>query len=197
VPDAHFKLNSALLAYGPGRKSDEALFVAAYLAASWKIPLTVVSAQKEGQQLPSPAPLERARTYLEAHEVEARYVLEEVPDPALAVLLNAEIHNAGFIITGRYEHERLKTLDLLNNLQIKYTKLIMMPDEWIDSVADFKVKVVQEEAVHMMIDDTEETCWAIEQRTPTLAAHMLPIPELPEAHAAKIKLEERKADTST
>ena len=47
VPDAPFRLNSALLAYGPGRKSDEALFVATYLAGRWKIPLTVVTARSE------------------------------------------------------------------------------------------------------------------------------------------------------
>ncbi len=45
LPNTQFHLNSALLAFGPGRKSDEALFVATYLAGKWKIPLTVVTAQ--------------------------------------------------------------------------------------------------------------------------------------------------------
>ncbi len=110
APDAPFRLNSALLAYGPGRKSDEALYAAAYLAARWAIPLTVVSAQKEGQALPSPAPLERAQAYLEARGVTARYVLEQDCDPAQAVLLNAEAHEAGLIITGGYEASPLREI---------------------------------------------------------------------------------------
>jgi nucleotide-binding universal stress UspA family protein len=108
APDAPYNLNSALLSYGPGRKSEEALYVAAYLAGRWQIPLTVVTVQKEGETPPSPTPLERAQAYLESQQVEARYVVEEMADPALSVLLNAEIHNAGFIITGGYESSPLR-----------------------------------------------------------------------------------------
>jgi nucleotide-binding universal stress UspA family protein len=110
VPDAPFHLDSALLAYGPGRKSDEALFLATYLAGRWKIPLCVVTAQREdrgskksltkGQ--PSPTPLERARQYLELHGVNAKYI-EGTGDPAQTILLAAEEHSADFLIMGGYE----------------------------------------------------------------------------------------------
>ncbi len=110
VPDANFTLDSALLAYGPGRKSDEALFVAAYVANQWKIPLTVVSVAREDQTaaINYPNPLDRARSYLEAQGIQATYILEEMGDPALAVLLNAEVYNAGFLITGSYEGSTLR-----------------------------------------------------------------------------------------
>lgn len=118
IPNTKFHLNSALLAYGPGRKSDEALFVATYLAGKWKIPLTVVTARQKrtGQYTrerskedttSSPTPLERARQYLESHGVNATYV-EETGDPARAILLNAETHSADFIIMGGYEASPLR-----------------------------------------------------------------------------------------
>ena len=117
VPDANFSLNSALLAYGPGRKADEALFVATYLAGRWNIPLTVLTV-KPSRITPAgaaaasasaaglPTPLERARQYLEDHGVTATYVEEAgemAADPARAVLLNAEVHGADFLIMGGYE----------------------------------------------------------------------------------------------
>lgn len=109
VPDAIFTLDSALLAYGPGRRSEEALYVAAYLAGSWKIPLTVVSVIKESNRVNGvPNPIDRARAYLEAQQIQATYVVENSGDPTLAILLNAEVHNSGMIITGSYEGNPLQ-----------------------------------------------------------------------------------------
>jgi nucleotide-binding universal stress UspA family protein len=116
VPESKFNLGSALLAYGPGPKSNEALYVAAYLAGRWKIPLTVASVRRkeadaggtlgQSEAPSSPAPLERARLYLETHDVQATFV-EETGDPARAILLNAEQHSADFIIMGGYESSPL------------------------------------------------------------------------------------------
>ncbi len=115
VPQSKFNIGSALLAYGPGRKSDEALFVAAYLAGRWKIPLTVATVRNEeatakvlGKAVTnaSPTPLERARQYLETHDVQATYV-EEPGDPARIILLNAEHYSADLIIMGGYESNPL------------------------------------------------------------------------------------------
>ncbi len=109
IPEAPFNLDSALLAYGPGRKSEEALFVAAYLAGCWKIPLTVVSVLRDdAQPTDSPTPFEAARKYLENQGIQAEYLLEKSADPTLAILLNAEIHQSGFIITGSYESAPLR-----------------------------------------------------------------------------------------
>jgi uncharacterized HAD superfamily protein len=95
--------------------------------------------------------------------------------------------NEVYIITGRREYIRPQTESLLLDFEINYTDLIMRPDDWERSVAEFKVKAVDEKEVHMMFDNEEENCWAIQQQTPALAAHMLPIPEMPEAHEARMK----------
>lgn len=111
VPDAPFRLNSALLAYGPGRKADEALYVATYLAGRWNIPLTVLfserpASRRERGEDASPAPLERVTDYLRAAGVDFRSVVETgdaARDLARAVLLNAEENNNDLIILGGYE----------------------------------------------------------------------------------------------
>lgn len=93
-----------------------------------------------------------------------------------------------YIVTGREEDIRQETEELLERLGIRYTELIMRHRGWQGTVADFKVREVKRKRIHLMIDDNAETCWAIQQRTPSLAAHMLPIPEMPEARAAKARL---------
>jgi nucleotide-binding universal stress UspA family protein len=104
VPNTPFHLNSALLAYGPGRKAEEALFVATYLAGSWQIPLTVLTVKNlKGQKSStSPTPTERARSYLESNGIQASYV-EETGDSARSVVLCAEASSADFLIMGGYE----------------------------------------------------------------------------------------------
>ena len=101
VPDSGFNLDGgALLAYGPGRKADEALFVATYLAGAWKIPLTVVTAKADTKINTS---MERARSYLNEHGINEVSYIEEGGDPTRAVVLNAEAQNCGFIVMGGYE----------------------------------------------------------------------------------------------
>lgn len=101
VPEAPFHLEAPLLAYGPGRKADEALYMATYVAANWHLPLTVVTVNQDGSDKSSKL-LDQARDYLQTHGVEATYV-QENGDPARAVLLCAEKFNAGLLITGGYE----------------------------------------------------------------------------------------------
>ncbi len=96
--------------------------------------------------------------------------------------------NEVYIITGRKDDIRQQTEALLASLRIRYTKLVTRPQDSQDSVTEFKVRMVLEKGIHLMIDDDAENCWAIQQRTPALAAHMLPIPEMPEARAAKARL---------
>jgi nucleotide-binding universal stress UspA family protein len=103
VPNAPFHLNSALLAYGPGRKAEEALFLAAYIANRWQIPLTVLTVKSpDARSNNQPSPLEHARAYLDENNIEANCV-EEIGHSARSVLLNAEEHRADFIIMGGYE----------------------------------------------------------------------------------------------
>ena len=104
VPDSSLppRFERAMLAYGPGPKADEALYLAAYLAGHLSLSLTVVSAEASL----SPTLLERARSYLEAHGVQASY--QEVRDRnardvARELLLYAEGTQANLIIMGGYE----------------------------------------------------------------------------------------------
>lgn len=113
VQNAQVRLDSALLAYGPGPKADEALFVAAYLAAGWKINLTVITVTGV-QPAASISLQQRARAYLENQSVQASYI--EIPESAIIgrnvdrktnaareILLHAESSSADFIIMGGYE----------------------------------------------------------------------------------------------
>jgi len=107
VPDAPFRLESALLAYGPGPQANEALYLATYLAGRWGTRLTVVTVKKDSS---SESLIGEARSYLETHGVQATYIEEDggaALNPARAVLLNAEAHDADFLIMGGYESNPL------------------------------------------------------------------------------------------
>lgn len=82
-----------------------------------------------------------------------------------------------YIVTARLERDREETEGLLAGLGIRYDELIMRPDDWPRSIADFKVHAVREREIHLLMDDDPRNCWAVLQRTKALAGHMLPIPE--------------------
>ncbi|MDI7275301.1 MAG: hexose kinase [Anaerolineae bacterium] len=89
-----------------------------------------------------------------------------------------------YIVTARPESDRPGTEALLASLGIEYHELLMRPDDWPRSIADYKVQAVQERELHFLMDDDPRNCWAVIQRTDALAGHMLPIPETPEAEEA-------------
>ena len=101
-------------------------------------------------------------------------------------LINALMTNGNHvcIVTGRDDSRRAETEAFLAGLGISFDNLMMRPVDWPGTIADYKVKVVRGQDLHMMIDDDETNCWAIELQTQALAAHMLPIPELPEEMVA-------------
>ncbi len=92
-------VDRALLAYDGSPKADEALFVAAYLAARWPLSLTVVTVETEHT---STEALDRAKAYLEKIGVQdATYVLCQMPI-AEAVLQTAETYESDFLIMGGF-----------------------------------------------------------------------------------------------
>jgi nucleotide-binding universal stress UspA family protein len=99
VPGAPAPLERALLAYDGSAKSKEALFVSAYLAGTWQIPLVVITVT-EGERDADDI-LAHARNYLAARGVPATYVtgrgatVEEIEKAAGA-------HRCDFIIMGGY-----------------------------------------------------------------------------------------------
>jgi nucleotide-binding universal stress UspA family protein len=75
VPAIAHQFNRALLAYDGTERAKEALFVATYLAETWKTELVVFTAT-HGSKLKAGVQ-DYVRRYLELHEVEARYVLSD------------------------------------------------------------------------------------------------------------------------
>ncbi|MCI0520017.1 MAG: universal stress protein [Chloroflexi bacterium] len=92
-------LQSALLAYDGSPKADEALFVAAYLAESWGMALTVLTAFTEDR--PAPETLLRARVYLEGKGIQAAY-LPVQGEPGQAIVDISRHLNVDLIIMGGY-----------------------------------------------------------------------------------------------
>lgn len=93
-------------------------------------------------------------------------------------LINALLDsgNSVYIVTARDAGRREETEEFLKSMGIRYTRLIMKPIDWPHSIPDFKVEVAIAKDLHIFIDDEEENCWAIEERTRALAVHMLPTP---------------------
>jgi nucleotide-binding universal stress UspA family protein len=89
-----------LLAYDGSPKSEEALFVAAYLAEEHRTPLIVVTVLQAGQV--TEANVEHARQYLTLHEVQATFVVHESGGAGEAILAAAETHATQMIISGSY-----------------------------------------------------------------------------------------------
>lgn len=91
-------MNKALLAYDGSAKANEALFIAAHIAAEWQIPLVVLAAEQTLNQASNVA---NARAYLESCGVEAEYVMHQ-GDAAINILLTAAQKSCDFILMGGY-----------------------------------------------------------------------------------------------
>ncbi len=108
VPEqANSNLDKALLAYDGSPKSDEALYLATYMAKNWSVDLVVVVA---GEELALSA-LHRARSYLLSRDVKARYVSAARPAHK-AIIYTAAEHDCDYIIMGGYGYRPLMQLVL-------------------------------------------------------------------------------------
>ena len=99
VPGTPAPLERALLAYDGSAKAKEALFVAAYLAGKWKVPLVVVTVT-EAERTAADI-LGYARAYLAGRGVPATFVAERGATVE-AVQKTAGTHQCDFIIMGGY-----------------------------------------------------------------------------------------------
>ncbi len=99
TPQASSPLSHALLAYDGSLKSQEALFIAAYLAGAWKIPLSVLSV---GSEPDTKDILSDAQKYLDVHNIEASYILQDGPGLANVILQVASGLGADFLLIGGY-----------------------------------------------------------------------------------------------
>ena len=98
VPGPASLPSRALLAYDGSPRADEALFVAAYLAGQWEMPLVVATAENDHVKAETQA---RAREYLEAHDVRAAFERRTGP-AAEAILRTADERECDWIIMGSY-----------------------------------------------------------------------------------------------
>lgn len=102
VPGAPTVLQQPLLAYDGSSKAREALFVAAYLAGKWRMPLTVVSAAVAASaEQEAAATLDEARRYLQSRRVDASYVVER-GEASGVIEQVAEAQGSDFIVMGGY-----------------------------------------------------------------------------------------------
>jgi nucleotide-binding universal stress UspA family protein len=94
-------LTNALLAFDGSPKANEALFIAAYLAGKWSVPLTVVTVMETPSV--NRDTLESARSYLHARQVEAKYLA--VSGPVVESILQAAVeHDSDLLLLGGYGH---------------------------------------------------------------------------------------------
>ncbi len=92
-------LGRALLAYDDSPKAREALFVSAYMAGKWGIPLTVLMV--EGEEPIAAGAVRYLEQYLEFHEVQAA-IRTERGEVAPAILRAAEDEASELIVVGGY-----------------------------------------------------------------------------------------------
>jgi len=93
------KLDQAMLAYDGSPKAQEALFVAAYLAGRWRIPLVVLSVTEKNEVMPET--LAQAQAYLESRNVPATFISESGP-VVETILQTAAAQHANLMIMGGY-----------------------------------------------------------------------------------------------
>lgn len=99
VPGEVSPLMRPLLAFDGSPKSMEALYLAAYAAGKWEMPLVVVTSQEAGAT--DPAVLAQAQTYLDEHKIAATFIQKQGAASA-AILDTAEAEGCDFILMGGY-----------------------------------------------------------------------------------------------
>ena len=99
VPQAVSELNNLLLAYDGSPKADEALYIAAYLAGKWGLPLTTLIVLTP-DKFPKQA-IARARWYLNSHKIIGDLLIRygEVAD---TILQTAQQAGADLLLMGGY-----------------------------------------------------------------------------------------------
>ena len=99
VPCAASDLHTLLLAYDGSPKADEALFLAAYLAARWRLPLTTLVVVTS-ESFPHRA-IVRAREYLSQRRIPGNLLIR-YGDVAEMVMQTAETMDADLLLMGGY-----------------------------------------------------------------------------------------------
>ncbi len=97
-PDASSKLDHALLAFDNSPTSQEALYMAAYIAGKWNMRLTVLTISQPDK---SDSASEQALEYLSSHHVDAEHIAEK-GQVAPLILKYANQSSVDLVIMGGY-----------------------------------------------------------------------------------------------
>lgn len=104
VPGVSSPLSKVLLAYNGSSKADMALFATATMGFRWKLPVVVVSIKEFAKDVNKI--LDKAKSYLDKHEVAATYLAAEGPVASTLIEL-IESENADVLAIGGYEYSAL------------------------------------------------------------------------------------------
>ncbi|MBE9523982.1 MAG: universal stress protein [Chloroflexi bacterium] len=99
VPNVSERFENLLLAYDGSPKSDEALYVAAYLAGRWEVPLSIIVIDEPGKYSLKVIP--RARWYLNSRNIPAQFIQKE-GSASIAIIEAAKENNSDMILMGGY-----------------------------------------------------------------------------------------------
>ncbi|NJN15786.1 MAG: universal stress protein [Oscillochloris sp.] len=108
VPQPINQLTRLLLAYDGSAKSNEALYLATYLAARWHYPVTVLTVSEDGRGIEGPRL--QARAYLQEHGVTDIAFVRGDGSAGPAILAAAEEACAELIVMGGYGKNQLSGL---------------------------------------------------------------------------------------
>jgi nucleotide-binding universal stress UspA family protein len=109
VPRKTTSLSRALLAFDGSPKSEEALYLACYLAENWNIPLVVVSVNERGYSAEEAN--QKAQNYLQERGVDAQMVLTDGP-VVDAILRTAAERDSEVLVMGGYGRSRVPEIVL-------------------------------------------------------------------------------------
>jgi nucleotide-binding universal stress UspA family protein len=101
VPHVVTPLQKPLLAYDGTAKADLALYIAAYMALKWHVPLSVVTIKQRGRT--NKKTLEQAQKYLRRHGIEPQCFLEE-GDVTEILMNNIKETESDLLVLGSYEY---------------------------------------------------------------------------------------------
>jgi len=99
VPGRTTPMRKLLLAFDASPRAKDALYVSAYFAGKWGVPLTVLSVEESGKS--QSKPLRVAREYLEDRGVEAKYKSLQGP-VAECILRASQEEDSQLILMGGY-----------------------------------------------------------------------------------------------
>jgi nucleotide-binding universal stress UspA family protein len=109
VPGSAVEMESALVAFDGSPKAMEALYISAYIAQHWKLPLFVLSSREKRSAQEDM--ISRARAYLESHGVQAVYI-QRSGDPAEEILDFIEREGVTLTLMGGYGHNPVREVML-------------------------------------------------------------------------------------